>query len=60
MICSHVYTDLKVWSVACKKAGENYMWGNAVKLQTDADVLFLCEVEVYAETYGKKQDTKSV
>ena len=27
------------------------MWGDAVKIQTDASELSLCEVEVYAEAY---------
>lgn len=54
--CAVVDTDLKLWSVECKNGKENYMWGNAVKITTDAaKMLHLCEVEVYAETYGEKQ-----
>ena len=59
--CAVVDTDLKLWSVACKNGNENYMWGNAVKITTDAaKILHLCEVQVYAETYGKKQHLSHV
>ena len=37
------------------------MWGDAVKIQikeTKARALSICEVEVYAETYGKDDDLR--
>ena len=43
-------------SVACDRDGDRYIWGNAVKVQSDGKGLSLCEVQVYAETYGKEQD----
>jgi len=55
VLCAAVKADeLRIWSVECKKNDENYMWGNAVKIRSDAQILNLCEVQVYAETYGKK------
>ena len=37
------------------------MWGDAVQIQikeTKARALSICEVEVYAETYGKDDDLR--
>ena len=37
------------------------MWGDAVQIQikeTKATALSICEVEVYAETYGKDDDLR--
>lgn len=37
------------------------MWGDAVQIQikqTKARTLSICEVEVYAETYGKDDDLR--
>ena len=37
------------------------MWGDAVRIQikeTKATALSICEVEVYAETYGKDDDLR--
>lgn len=53
--CAGVDTELKLWSAECRSGQENYMWGNAVKITTDAKILHLCEVQVYAETYGEKR-----
>ena len=34
-------------------SSEPYVFGNSVKITTKAPVLRLCEVEVYAYSYGK-------
>jgi len=34
---------------------ELYVYGNAIKISTESSILSLCEVEVYADVYGKRQ-----
>ena len=54
--CETLKTEVPVWSVECRNGDEPYMWGDAVEIQikeTKAKALSICEVEVYAETYGK-------
>lgn len=46
-----------VWSIATKTPGHNFIWGNGVKItgidDQEEGILHLCEVQIYAETYGK-------
>ena len=43
--------DGKETSYGC--SSELYVYGNSVKITTKTPVLRLCEVEVYANSYGK-------
>lgn len=59
--CETLRTEVRVWSVECRNGDEPYMWGDAVQIQikeTKARALSICEVEVYAETYGKDDDLR--
>ena len=59
--CETLRTEVRVWSVECRNGDEPYMWGDAVQIQikeTKARALSICEVEVYAETYGKNDDLR--
>ena len=60
MNCPPIQKDLPYVSVACDRDGDRYIWGNAVMVQSDGKGLSLCEVQVYAETYGKEQDVCQV
>lgn len=40
-----------VWNMGCIKVP---LFGNIVKIESSSSILALCEVEVYAEPYGKK------
>ena len=46
--------DGKETSYGCNP--ELYVFGNSVKITTKAPVLRLCEVEVYANSYGKNHN----
>lgn len=39
-----------LWNMGCKKIP---LFGDVVKIQTSSPILALCEVEIYAEPYGK-------
>ena len=39
-----------LWNMGCKKIP---LFGDVVKIQTSSQILALCEVEIYAEPYGK-------
>ncbi|XP_068753895.1 uncharacterized protein [Montipora capricornis] len=50
--CAFFETDLAVWSTQCSTdETKPYAWGSAVKIQTDAKILQLCNVQVYTESY---------
>ncbi|XP_068724255.1 uncharacterized protein [Montipora capricornis] len=50
--CATVETSLSAWSTECKTNKTAYIWGNAVRIETKAKILKLCEVKVFAETFG--------
>ena len=58
--CGVTDTRENVWSIACKTDAQNFMWGNGVKItgtdNHEEGILHLCEVQIYAETYGKILD----
>ena len=58
--CGLTNTRESVWSIACKTDAQNFMWGNGVKItgtdNREEGILQLCEVQIYAETYGKMPD----
>ena len=41
-----------LWNIGCDTIKTTF-FGDVVKIQTSSSILALCEVEVYAEPYGK-------
>ena len=53
LLCGDPDTRETVCSITCKTDEQNFIWGNGVKITADEGILHLCDVQIYAETYGK-------